>query len=129
MIEDRHSSTVTLSIGSNSADKEEQMQSAIEWLKTILENVRVSSIYSTPSINGCGDDYLNAVVTGLFVGDYESLNCIAKEYEKRCGRSSESKLKSSIPIDIDVVIFDDAVMRTKDFSFDFFQIGYKEIQR
>ena len=64
---------------------------------------------------------------GESVLDFYELNSLIKQYEKDSGRTPESKLKASIPIDIDIVIFNDIVIKPKDFNFDFFQIGYKEL--
>lgn len=116
-----------LSIGSNSHDKHSQIANALKWLSFNLYNYSQSSIYSTPSTNGVGDDYLNIVVKGESVLDFYELNSLMKQYEKDSGRTPESKLKASIPIDIDIVIFNDIVIKPKDFNFDFFQIGYKEL--
>ena len=118
---------VVLSIGSNCQDKHSQIADALKWLSCNLCNYSQSSIYSTPSINGIGDDYLNAVVIGESELEFDEINSLMKQYEKDSGRTTESKLKASIPIDIDIVLFNENIIRTNDFNFDFFQIGYKEL--
>lgn len=118
---------VVLSIGSNSQDKNIQMTQALKWLSYNLNNCYQSSIYSTPSINGMGDDYVNAVIIGETELELSELTHLMKQYEKDSGRTPESKFKASIPIDIDVVIFNNVIIKKKDYNFNFFQIGYKEL--
>ena len=52
---------LVISLGSNSHDRQCQMDFAIRHLKSILKNVLVSSIYETPAINGKDAPYFNAV--------------------------------------------------------------------
>lgn len=118
---------VVLSLGSNSHDKDDQMQKCISWLKTFLENVSVSSIYETAALNGVDANYLNAVFIGYTDDDYEEIKFITKKYEVSCGRTKESKIKSSIPIDIDVVVWNDDIIKPADFTQEYFQIGMLEI--
>lgn len=120
-------STVALSLGSNSIDKEEQVKSTLEELSAILKDCKISSVYSTPPIGGVGNDYLNCVVIGQYDADKDTLNAILKQIEIRHGRTDESKILGSISIDIDIVIFNNEIIRLKDFHQSYFQLGYKEI--
>lgn len=118
-----------ISIGSNSNDKSNQIAKSFDWIRSILNNVKVSDIYSTPSINGVGPDYFNAVAIGYSEMTIDEFNFIAKQYEKECGRTKENKLTENIPIDIDIVIANNEVLRPKDFAHDFFQIGYRQLEK
>lgn len=120
---------VFLSIGSNSTDCDVQMRKCIDWISSILNNCRVSHIYETPAINGKGGSYLNAVVHGQTSNDYETLKRIMKEYETINGRTSESKKKGSIPIDIDVVVWNNEILRQSDFCHSYFQIGWLNLNK
>lgn len=116
-----------LSIGSNCGDRCHQVESGIEWLKSVLSCLRSSSIYSTMDCNGGKRDYFNAVVSGYTAITMESLDKMCKQYELSHGRTSDARKKGDVPIDIDIVIYDTEIIREKDFSQIFFKIGYDEI--
>lgn len=121
------SNKLVIGIGSNSADKNVQMNLAAQWLSEQLTGMKMSSIYSTPALGGLGDDYLNAVVVGTTTLGADDFNSLAKEYEKSAGRTSESKRNHIVPIDIDIVMLNGKIIREKDFNCYFFQRGYKQL--
>lgn len=116
---------IILSIGSNSKDKSAQIDNALKWLSSFIKNYKCSSVYSTFPISGIGDSYLNCVVSGEVSTDIISTTQILKQYEQKCGRIKESK--TSITIDIDIVIFNNDIIKPKDYEYDFFKRGYNEI--
>lgn len=118
---------VALSIGSNSEDSANQMNMCIAWLSTLLKDVVTSCVYETPALNGKDKNYLNAVVVGYTESDYDSMRDMAKRYEYEKGRTPESKYQGCIPIDVDVVMWNDDILRAGDFSQSYFQIGWNEI--
>ncbi len=121
--------TVVLSLGSNSQERVNEMHKCMEWLCGRLSNVKMSQAYETPALNGIDDNYMNAVVTGMSGVDYEELNQCFKQYEKDCGRTAESKKNGVIPIDIDIVIWNDKIMKIRDFEQSYFQIGWEELTK
>lgn len=118
---------VILSVGSNSGDRRSQVESGIGWLKDLLLNARVSSIYSTGDCHGGPRDYYNAVVKGMTPIDINSFELLCKEYELCHGRTPEARRVGDVPIDIDIVVYDNEIIRPNDFRRDFFQIGYRQI--
>lgn len=118
---------VVLSIGSNSLDCCNQMVAAFEWLKHILNEAVFSKIYETPALNGKDKNYLNAVVAGYLDEDFETARMIMKQYERDCGRTPESKVSGSIPIDIDIVMWNDEIVKESDYRQSYFQIGWNEL--
>ena len=116
---------VVLSIGSN-LDRN-YVVSAINWLRNIISNPRFSGIYTTPSIHGTGDPYVNAVVIGKTRKSFEELNQLLKDYEKEQGRDNEARERGIVPIDIDIVIWNAEVVRPRDYCQKFFQIGFLEL--
>ena len=100
---------IVLSIGSNSKDKSYQIDNALKWLSSFIKNYKCSSVYSTLPISGIGDSYLNCVVSGEVSTDIISTTQILKQYEQKCGRIKESK--TSITIDIDIVIFNNDIIK------------------
>ncbi|MBQ1185329.1 MAG: 2-amino-4-hydroxy-6-hydroxymethyldihydropteridine diphosphokinase [Muribaculaceae bacterium] len=118
---------VYIGLGSNTPDATKQMSDAIDWLMTQLDEVASSDVYSTPPLSGIGPDYLNAVATGLTAMSNDQLNLLLKDYERQAGRTPQSKISGQVPIDLDIVVWDGTVMREKDFSYDFFQRGYRQV--
>ena len=118
---------VYIGLGSNTPDATTQMSDAIDWLMTQLDEVASSDVYSTPPLGGIGADYLNAVATGLTAMSCDQLNLLLKDYERQAGRTPQSKLSGQVPIDLDIVVWDGTVVREKDFSYDFFQRGYRQV--
>ncbi|MCI6894520.1 MAG: 2-amino-4-hydroxy-6-hydroxymethyldihydropteridine diphosphokinase [Bacteroidales bacterium] len=118
---------VILSLGSNSHDSNEQMRRCIHWLQNTLQVTAKSTVYRTAATNGKDTDYTNAVVAVCTPMPIDQLNGLMKQYERECGRTPQSKSLGSIPIDIDVVIFNNQVIRPKDFAQPYFTIGYQQL--
>lgn len=121
------SAEVILSVGSNCGDRQSQVSAGTEWLKRILSDVSISTIYSTGDCHGGPRDYYNAVVKGKTSIDSNALDNLCKEYEVSHGRTPESRRVGDVPIDIDIVVYDNEIVRPNDFRRDFFQIGYRQI--
>ena len=120
---------VVLSIGSNSADRETQMTNCIAWLRGIATPTKLSSVYNSPASNGKDPDYLNAVAEITSTLTHPELNKLLKNYERQCGRTPQSKSLGSIPIDIDIVMWNGNVLRQKDFAQYYFAKGWNEINK
>lgn len=119
---------VVLSIGSNSDDCFIKMNNCIKWLSTEIIDIKTSHIYSTPAVNGKDRDYLNAVASGYSRCEFEDLKYRFKQYEQLSGRTLESKKKGVIPIDIDIVMWNDVVLKDNDYKQQYFQIGWTLIK-
>lgn len=117
--------TFVISIGSNLPDGQRHVEKAIEWLRSIGHSCESSSIYSTPSINGDGTLYFNAVLRGIFPWNPEAMSERCKDYEASCGRIHIKGMP--VIIDLDVVMFNGMVLRPKDASRSYFKLGYSEL--
>lgn len=118
---------IVLSIGSNSHDRQWQMESAIRYIRSMLNNVYSSSIYETLALNGKDDPYLNAVIvadTDMCIDDAKTF---FKQWEALCGRNKVSKLKGVIPIDVDIVVWNGNIIRERDFFAYYFSQGYYQL--
>lgn len=120
---------IVLSIGSNCELRSQQMCNCIEWLSKMLKDVEVSHVYETPALNGVDNNYLNAVIMGAVCQDYDELRLILKQYERDCGRTIESKKNGVVPIDVDIVIWNDEILKKQDFNQSYFQIGWTHIYK
>ncbi len=77
----------------------------IQWGKTI----------QTPAEeNNCSRHYLNCMLTISTQENISSIICACKQIEKACGRTAESKTIGTIPIDIDLLTYDDLILRPDD---------------
>jgi len=121
--------SLALSLGSNNPDRERQMQAAMDWIASLLHDVRVSAIHETPSDNGIGAPYLNAVATAWTDMDIDRVTSLIKQWETQCGRTPESKIMGEIPIDIDIVVWDGTTIRAREFSRPYFRKGYDELTK
>ncbi len=119
--------TLAISLGSNSNDRSIQMDDAVRYLDSIFECVSCSTIYETQALNGKDAPYLNAVAVANTHLSIVEATKLLKKWECQCGRTAESKLRGSIPIDLDIVVWNGEVVREKDFSCDFFTQGYFQL--
>lgn len=120
---------VVLSIGSNSADRDAQMTNCIAWLRDNATLTKLSSVYNSPASNGKDPDYLNAVAEIATALTHPELTKMLKDYERQCGRTPQSKALGSIPVDIDIVMWNGNVLRPKDFAQHYFAKGWNEINK
>ena len=120
---------LAISIGSNSNDKEKQINNCLLWIKANFDFIAVSDIYNSPATNGKDPDYMNAVAIIKSEESHQNLVKNFKDYESSCGRTDDSKIKGEIPIDLDIVIWNDKIIRNKDYNQEYFKIGWKQINR
>lgn len=120
---------VVIGLGSNYGNRYKSVADAIAWLQHRLSEVNTSDIYETPAYGKDGDPYMNAVLIGICLsGDsLENFEKKCKEYELCCGRDEEARRQNHVPIDIDIVMAGQKILRPNDFSRQFFQIGYTRI--
>lgn len=116
-----------ISIGSNSHGKHDNVARAVEWLSGMMSVFRASDIYETLPVSGIGDTYCNAVTVGICSLTYEELTSRVKHYETENGRTQESRSMGIVPIDLDIVMVGDEVIRESDFNRSFFKVGYEQI--
>lgn len=121
-----------LSLGTNMEPREERLRQAMCMLSEIDGNCVLSTPYATASIGkDAGNErkhYRNAVAVVETEMDSVALGEMLKEYERRCGRTAAMKAEGIVPIDIDIVMADDAIVRQKDFNRYYFRQGYEELQ-
>lgn len=116
---------VILSVGSNRSF--DDVEKAVGWLRSRLIDARSSSLYMTPAIQGHGAPYVNAVVEALADVGHDDLDAEFKRYELENGRDQKSRSLGIVPVDIDIVVWDNQVVRKRDFDQSFFRIGFSEL--
>ena len=107
---------LVISIGSNSKDREWQVENCIKWLKSKLSGVSHSEIYNSAASNGKDPDYLNVVMKAKCRENFDEINKKLKDYESVCGRTPLSKQTGEIPMDLDIIIWNGEIVRERDFN-------------
>lgn len=119
--------TAVLSIGSNTTDSLQRVQECLDWLADKFNLTAHASAYTTPAVNGKDADYANTVAVITTSLSMPELNATLKDYEKSCGRTPESKQQGAIPIDVDIVMWNQEIVRPNDYNQEYFKIGWREI--
>lgn len=117
----------TIGVGSNTTDRDERVNRAIEHVSQFLTRCSVSSVYESEAINGKDAPYLNAVIHGFSPVNSTALVKFLKDWETEEGRRQDDMTKGQVPIDLDLVIYDSRILRPKDFERHYFNIGYREL--
>ncbi|MDE5828824.1 MAG: 2-amino-4-hydroxy-6-hydroxymethyldihydropteridine diphosphokinase [Duncaniella sp.] len=118
----------TIGLGSNTPDREEQIQQALVFLGKLLADVKHSSVYESKAFNGIDDPYMNAVVHGQTALEPEKLIDKLKEYESDHGRvNKDIEPEGNVSIDLDLVIYNYRILRQEDFQRHYFNRGYREL--
>lgn len=106
----------TLSLGSNSGDRAQNLTAALQQLLPHLEGQpAVSPTIESPSTTGIGTPYLNLAARVKTTLEPDELKAILKQIETNLGRTPQSKSAGQIPIDIDIVICDNGILRLADY--------------
>ncbi|MDR7191883.1 2-amino-4-hydroxy-6-hydroxymethyldihydropteridine diphosphokinase [Luteimonas terrae] len=98
-----------LSLGSN-VDPERHLRAAIAALRKRFEDVVVSAVYRFPAVGYTGPDFLNAAATVRTDLTPAALNDWLHALEDAHGRDRSGPRYSDRTLDIDIVLFDDAVL-------------------
>ncbi len=114
---------VIICLGANDGDREKAVVKALEWLGKYLRPMKSSPLYETPDSHGGPKRYVNAVCRGVTSLSLKELEAATKEYEKSNGRDALARSQGIVPIDMDVVVFDNKVIREKDSRASYFLAG------
>ena len=118
--------TATISLGSNSHDKADILSRAMELMHEMIVSstpayVDHDQTYSNP--------YLNIVARIETDLEYDSLNKYFKDMETAMGRKKGSRNDDPVALDIDIVIFNDIVMRPRDLNSSYFRMGFEMLAK
>ena len=95
--------TYFLSIGSN-IEAIRNIDFAVKELEFILSNTQISTTYKTKAVGFEGDDFLNLVVAGDSLLNFDELNVKLKKIEDLSGRNRNVPKFSARTLDIDIVL-------------------------
>ncbi|MCK7593671.1 2-amino-4-hydroxy-6-hydroxymethyldihydropteridine diphosphokinase [Pseudomarimonas salicorniae] len=102
--------SVLLSLGSN-IDPDRHLDSAVAALRERFGELRISPYYRTPAVGFEGDDFLNAGALIETQMDPQALNAWLHRLEDAHGRRRDVPRFSARTLDIDIVLYDDLVLR------------------
>ena len=114
-----NSTSVVLALGGNLGDVANTFrQAAAALTQAGLTELKCSSFYRTVPVD-CPPgtpDFLNAVVIGNWNGPVEMLHAITKNLEKKFGRPSLHGRHTSRTLDIDIILFGEAIVETPELT-------------
>lgn len=113
--------------GTNYGDRRANLLAAISYVGSVCNITGQSEIYESPDFIGSGSPYFNVVLEIETAICESELDVMFKEYELRAGRTSKRRERGEVPVDIDIVIWDDRIRRPLDYSSGYFRKGYSQI--
>lgn len=118
---------VVLCLGSN-RDSEANLKSAADMLRAYFGSVRFSeAVYTEPiELPGSGL-FLNQVAVAGTDASLEEVRQAVKEMEKRLGRMPDSKQRGEIPIDIDLLLWNGAILKPADWEKEYVQRLFRAV--
>lgn len=115
-------------VGSNYQDSKNNVERGVKYIGERFKIIRQSQIYASPDFLGTGHQYHNAVLEILSDLPLKELGEEFKNYERQAGRTPGLKSQGKIPIDIDIVVYADRIVRPKDFNTKYFRIGWESVK-
>lgn len=100
---------------------------ALDGLRTSVDVLRTSDAYISDDDTGRGAPYTNLVAECETDVALDTLAGIIARIETDGGRTPESKESAVMPIDIDIVIWDDETLRPYDYTRPYFTRGYAQL--
>lgn len=120
------SSIALISLGSNTPDKHTILADTINRIKELAEVTAQTPIYETDAEgNITAAPYANALLQISTDTDYDTLLGTFKSWEQAAGRTRQSKLQGIIPLDIDIISWNDTLLKERDMQFAYMQRGLK----
>lgn len=110
------SHSVILLLGSNVSDREERLRMAVDELAGIVTVNARSEFYVSPDRSGLGAPYANIAVKCSVDMSVVQLSEHLAFIESRLGRTPQSKSMGIMPLDIDLVVWDEEIVSRSDYD-------------
>lgn len=117
--------SVTICIGSNIANKVNIVQKAADYFIGFMDNVAVSPVLISDDFTALGDCYANIVISGTCHKSADEWIMAAREYETNHGRTPLSKSLGIMPVDVDLVTFDNSILKPQQFHRPYFRRAFE----
>lgn len=119
---------ILISLGSNMPCGKGNMESAIKKIRAKATFARFSSIYDTDPIGKHKHArYKNCVGQIHSTEPFEYWHSFFKSLEVEMGRNELLRAQGDVPLDIDIVIWNEDVIRPRDLMADYLKEGLQEI--
>lgn len=121
---------LVICFGSNSSDGDRLIDVALGKVLSFVRWPIVSTCYqseSYPAESASSALYFNRVLLGWTDLSLSVLESEFKKIEISMGRDQNARDTGLVPIDIDIIIVDDKIIRPKDYGRPYFITGYDEI--
>lgn len=119
-----------LGLGSNTTNGKALLEKVVSELIPKCREIEVSSIYPTPVYGEKKvdtNDYHNCVAQGITPLSFEEFTAFCKELESKYGRDEQARQQGIVPVDIDVICFNKSIIRHKEISAPYMQLGFQEL--
>ena len=119
---------IIVGIGSNTVDAKERVEECCNWLSEISIESRFSSVYETEAVGTLPQpNYHNCVGVLCTSQPFEELKQKFKDMEREAGRLPEHKREGKVIIDIDIVVWNNEIIRPTDLARSYMTIGMEEL--
>ena len=113
-----------ISLGANTPDKKQRLTDTIDAIARIAKIVANTPIYETPAEGSTATKpYANALILIETEAEYDELSATFKQWEAQAGRTPESKAQGIIPLDVDIITWNDMVIKERDMEFNYMKKG------
>lgn len=113
-MDDRHTTQVTIMLGSNTGDRKANLDNAVKALSGHVDRIAVTRDIDNPDFTGRGPDYLNRLLTGTTTLPLPGLKAALKETETVLGRDRTTP--RLVAIDIDIVVYGDEIVKPSEYT-------------
>ena len=115
-------------IGSNTTDAKARVEECCRNISEISSEAKFSSIYETEAVGSLPQpNYHNCVGVLRTSQPFEELKQKFKEMEREAGRLPEHKSEGKVIIDIDIVVWNNKVIKPTDLIRTYMTIGMEEL--
>lgn len=117
-----------LGIGSNYPDAYIRVEECCKRIKDMVEFAAFSSIYQTEAVGvKPAPPYHNCVALVDTSISYDKLKALFKDMEIKAGRNAKDKEQGLVIIDIDIVTWNNEVLKPADMERSYMKIGLEEL--
>ena len=119
---------IIVGIGSNTVDAKARVEECCRNISEISSEAIFSSIYETEAVGSLPQpNYHNCVGVIRTSTSFEELKHMFKDMERIAGRLPEHKTEGKVIIDIDIVVWNNEIIRPTDLTRSYMTIGMEEL--
>ena len=115
-------------IGSNVVDARDRVEHCCKLLTSMVEEAKFSFVYETEAVGTLPQpNYNNCVGVISTTRPFEEMKQVLKDMEREAGRLPEHKAEGKVIIDIDIVVWNNEVIKPTDLTRTYMTIGMEEL--